>query len=534
MSDLARRLDAIRSELLRSRVVRACAIIQALALAYLTIQVGGGVDTFNPQIMYVAIVPAAFWFGPAGGLATGVVAGLLAGPASPADADPNRAQALWDWVPRLAYFTGVGLTIGIVNHRLQKQSRILRQTTEWLAATTKDALAAREEAERHAAEARRQAARREHVARQIELVHAIDRAILDGASERDIFRLSVEAVGSLTGASFCAILLLDERGAIELVEACPRDDQRFERIAAAYAQLKPGESAAGWAMLQGAPAFSEDIEKDPRYDHLRAIIPDLGFRSTLAVPLKTSDRVVGVIATAFAEPRSFRKSEIERLTRFANQLSVAIEHVRQQEALRNMTFETVLALAESIESRDPYTGGHCKRLVAYAELLAREAGLTGADLETVRFGAALHDSGKVGVPDAVLKKTGPLTPEEWAEMRLHPYIGGQLCKRVSFLRHIYPVVYHHHERYDGTGYPDGLKGDEIPLAARIVTIADAYDAMTSERPYRGAANHEYAVAELRRCAGTQFDPELVELFIRALERERAAGADFGFAEEQAA
>lgn len=132
------------------------------------------------------------------------------------------------------------MTIGVVNQRLQRKSRILRQTTEWLATTTKEALATREEAERHAAEARRQAARREHVARQIELVHSIDRAILDGASERDIFRLSTEAVGSLTGASFCAILLVNETGAIELVETCPRDDQRFERLAAAYAQLKPG------------------------------------------------------------------------------------------------------------------------------------------------------------------------------------------------------------------------------------------------------------------------------------------------------
>lgn len=533
MTDVARRLAAIRSELIRSRVVRVCAVIQALALSYLAIQIAGGVDRFNPQLMYVAIVPAAFWFGPTGGLVAGLVAGVLAGPASPAKAEPYVAQAVWDWAPRMGYFSAVGLTIGIINQRLQRQSRVLRQTTEWLAATTRDALAAREEAERHAAEARKQAARRENVARQIELVHTIDRAILEGASEREIFRLSTEAVARLAGASFCAIILVDERGAIELVEACPRDEERFERLAAAYAQLKPGESAAGWAIVQGQPAYSEDIQKDPRYERVRSLLGDPGFRATLAVPLITSDRVVGVIATAFAEPRTFRRSEIERLKRFAGQLSVAIEHVRQQEALRNMTFETVLALAESIESRDPYTGGHCKRLVAYAELLAREAGLTGADLETVRFGAALHDSGKVGVPDAVLKKAGPLTPEEWAQMRLHPYIGGQLCKRVSFLRHIFPVVYHHHERYDGTGYPDGLRGEAIPLAARIVTIADAYDAMTSERPYRGPANHEYAISELRRCAGTQFDPELVELFIAALERERASG-NATFREQRAA
>lgn len=522
MSARSRRVEAFGWKLLRSQAARACAIVAIIGLSFLLIRAGGGANTFNPQIMYAAIVPAAFWFGPAGGLVAGALAGLAAGPASPAATDPHAAQAIGDWAPRLFYFTAVGVTVGAVNRTLQRKSAVLRQTTEWLAATTQEALEARELAKRHSTEARRQAARHRNAAREIELIHEIDRAILEGAREDALLSLGTLAAARLTGAAFCAILLKDEDGGVGFVEAYPHDKTRVARLLEAYAGLRPGESAAGWALAQGEPAYSEDILTDPRYERLRSLAGDIGFRSSLAAPLVTSERVVGVIATAYDQPRKFRPSEVRRLARFARQLSVAVEHVRQQEALRNMTFETVLALAESIESRDPYTGGHCKRLVTYAELLAREAGITGLELETVRFGAALHDSGKVGVRDAVLQKAGPLTPEEWAEMRLHPYIGGQLCKRVSFLRHIYPVVYHHHERYDGTGYPDGLKGEEIPLAARIVTIADAYDAMTSDRPYRGAADHEYAVSELRRCAGTQFDPDLVERFIAALERERGA------------
>jgi len=193
-------------------------------------------------------------------------------------------------------------------------------------------------------------------------------------------------------------------------------------------------------------------------------------------------------------------------------------HRRKEErtTLKSLTIETVFALAEAIESRDPHTADHCTRLAYYAELVATSLCLTEEQTELIRYGAALHDAGKVGVSDAILKKPGKLTPQEWAEIRLHPYIGGQLCKRVTFLRPVHPIVYYHHERYDGDGYPDGLRGQDIPLAARIVAIADAYDAMTSHRPYRPAMSHAQAVRELRRGAGSQWDPELVPIFLKAL------------------
>jgi HD-GYP domain-containing protein (c-di-GMP phosphodiesterase class II) len=213
---------------------------------------------------------------------------------------------------------------------------------------------------------------------------------------------------------------------------------------------------------------------------------------------------------------------LEQTARFANQLSVCIQNVHHRTMFKGLALDTVFARAEAIESRDPYTGDHCRHLADYADLLAGVLDLSEADKERIRCGAALHDVGKIGVSDAVLKKPGKLTPPEWAEIRLHPYIGGQLCKRVSFLQDAYPIVYHHHERFDGQGYPDGLRREDIPLGARIVSIADAFDAMTSQRPYRVAMSQARAIRELRRGAGRQWDPRLVDAFLEAIHTELPA------------
>jgi len=173
-----------------------------------------------------------------------------------------------------------------------------------------------------------------------------------------------------------------------------------------------------------------------------------------------------------------------------------------------------MALALTIEARDPSTNGHCERLARYAVSLGTALGLAGEDLSALHRGGYLHDVGKVGVPDAVLLKQGPLTAAEFEIMRQHPLIGDTLCAPLQSLRRVRPIVKHHHERCDGSGYPDGLKGDDIPLLARIVGVADVYDALTTDRPYRAALPHAVAVRELR--AGVrmgQYDRRCVEAFL---------------------
>jgi putative nucleotidyltransferase with HDIG domain len=176
--------------------------------------------------------------------------------------------------------------------------------------------------------------------------------------------------------------------------------------------------------------------------------------------------------------------------------------------------QALFGLAEAIEAKDSYTKGHCGRVAGYALALAEECGWKGDDMETMEFGAFLHDIGKIGVRDNVLLKPGPLDEEEWEHMRQHPVMGYEIAKEISMLRPIMPAVRNHHERWDGQGYPDKLAGEHIPLSGRIVAIADAYDALATDRPYKVALPLGESEAILRRNAGKMFDPELVELFCK--------------------
>ncbi len=171
------------------------------------------------------------------------------------------------------------------------------------------------------------------------------------------------------------------------------------------------------------------------------------------------------------------------------------------------------ALSGAIEARDPYIRGHSARVTALAEAAARRLGWSEEQLESLRVGGPLHDIGKLGLSDEVLRKVGRLDPAELAEIREHPKLGARILLRVSALREALPYVLYHHERWDGAGYPSGKAGQEIPLEARLLAIADAFDAMTSDRPYRRALSQEHALAEIERCAGTQFDPELARVFL---------------------
>jgi cyclic di-GMP phosphodiesterase len=176
------------------------------------------------------------------------------------------------------------------------------------------------------------------------------------------------------------------------------------------------------------------------------------------------------------------------------------------------------AFANAIEARDAGTRGHCERLAALASWLGAEAGLAPYEVELVRFGAILHDVGKIGIPDRILLKTGPFEPGELEVMQTHPLVGDQLLEQLPMLQAVRPVVRHHHERWDGTGYPDGLAGADIPRVARVVAVADAVEAMWADRPYRGSLTLAVIIRELEAGAGTQWDPELTRLVLRGIRR----------------
>jgi putative nucleotidyltransferase with HDIG domain len=176
-------------------------------------------------------------------------------------------------------------------------------------------------------------------------------------------------------------------------------------------------------------------------------------------------------------------------------------------------------MVSAIESRDCETKHHCRRVQVYAVMLAQRLGVSPEELVDISYGSLLHDVGKIGVPDSILLKPGKLTDAEWQVMRRHTIIGHQMLSKIKFLRGASDIVLHHHERWDGGGYPQGISGEEIPLGARIFSIIDTYDAMTSKRPYKEALPIATARAEIERCAGTQFDPRIVKEFLRIVDED---------------
>lgn len=236
------------------------------------------------------------------------------------------------------------------------------------------------------------------------------------------------------------------------------------------------------------------------------------------------------------------KKTIEQKTRELEGANRDLKKTNEQleESLRALdeSQNMILTLALALESKDPYTHGHSKRVAEYSLQLARYLGLSEKEQKTLWRAAILHDIGKIGIPDAILNKAGSLTQDEWLVMSSHPERGENICSKLNFAKDILPIIRHHHERYDGKGYPDRLRGEDIPYLARIIAIADAVDAITSYRAYRPQRNWSAAIEELRKGAGSQFDPDLVEVFLELYEKgldqkEEAAASLFSDRIDQA-
>jgi len=479
---LLRRIDdlSLRPPLQRLTApsgARVAAVAVLLMLCLLVIYLAGGVSKFNPQIFWVPILMATFWFGPLAGAVVGLAAGLLVGPYVPLDVASGRGQALADWLPRIFYFVAVALMVGTAHARLRNRNQELVKANERLKAAHRRVLAAKGET-RHSEQVLREAkALQERFAAEVRALQIIDAAVLSGSGEQELMELTARLFGELTQAKTCAVVVpTADSGNLALAAAYGSDGGELARTTELLSHLEAGESVAAWAISHCQPIASENVL---RASEILTARPT--GTAAMAAPIMGNGQCIGALMACFAE-QGFSGERLEQTARFANQLSVCIQNVEHRTLLKGLALDTVFAMAEAIESRDPYTGDHCRHLADYADVLAAGLNLNEVEKEIIRCGAALHDVGKIGVSDAVLKKPSKLTPPEWAEIRLHPYIGGQLCKRVSFLQDTYPIVYHHHERFDGQGYPDGLRGEDIPLGARIVAIADAFDAMTSQRP----------------------------------------------------
>jgi len=237
-------------------------------------------------------------------------------------------------------------------------------------------------------------------------------------------------------------------------------------------------------------------------------------RCRVYVPIFSMDKVVGVISIIGPRKRPELKDRT-LLKGLGGALGLLLDNVR----LYGHEHQAMLhILTSALDQRDGVTEGHSRRVADLSLVVARELGIQGDDLLDIERAGILHDIGKLAVPDAILSKPGPLTPDEWVEMRRHPDVGYQMVRDVPFLGRAAEIIRSHHERFDGAGYPRNLKGEEIPVGARIFAVVDAYDAMTSDRPYRMALSHDEALTEIRRQAGTQFDPVVVVPFFAAVRK----------------
>jgi len=269
---------------------------------------------------------------------------------------------------------------------------------------------------------------------------------------------------------------------------------------------------------EGKPILTSNALQDPRFRDSKSIFL-YAIRSILCVPLLIKEKVIGVIyIDSRIRQGIFKEEDKELLMSIANQAAIAIENARLYEELENTYLQVIKTLANAIEAKSPYTKGHSERVTEYAIKIGRTLGFTTQQLKELEIAAILHDVGKIGVKEEILNKPGKLEPEEMEEIKKHPKIGYDIISPINLPEAVKLSVLHHQERYDGKGYPDGITGDDINIYARIIAVCDSYDAMTSDRIYRPHLPKEVAIEEIKKNAGTQFDPIIVKAFLKAFSK----------------
>ena len=321
----------------------------------------------------------------------------------------------------------------------------------------------------------------------------------------------LKLIGREMAVENSSIMLAQPGGQTLVVKASygPRADKVMGQ------ERRYGEGVAGWVAEYKEMLLVSDVSESPVFS--TEFSTDYTGVSFLCVPLVLQERTLGVLnLTGKTNGEPFTDADRDFVHAIAGQIAVAIDNARLYDTIQQNSFNAVQALAESLEARDPYTSGHSARVTDYAVRVAKTLGVSDTSMQTLRYASRLHDIGKLGIDEATLHKNDELSDDEWGMIREHPVKGERIVQWLGFLDRAKPVVRHHHERWDGSGYPDGLKGEEIPFLTRILSVADCYDAMTSQRPYRSALSRHEALTELDCEKSKQFDPAIVHQFSRVI------------------
>jgi len=343
----------------------------------------------------------------------------------------------------------------------------------------------------------------------LSILYNISQVISSTLKLDNILKVILDFSVKISGANRGSVMLLDEKKGVFSIRVAHNLSERIIR----EITFTKDENTVGWVVKNKRPLYIKDLEKDKRFLKKEGI--DYKLNQLLIIPIIIEGKVKGVIN--LDNNTSFTDDTINLLKSFSEQAAVAINNARLYQKIQDSYFEIVKALAQAIEAKDPYTHGHSERVMKYSLMIAQKFSLSKEEKDLLRYAAILHDVGKIGVRGIILNNPNGLTTEEYGEVKRHSIIGENIISPIELLQPIRPLIRHHHEWCNGKGYPDGLSKEDIPLGARILAVADAYDAMKSDRPYRKALTEETAIQELKRGNGTQFDPKIVEIFLEILK-----------------
>ena len=358
-------------------------------------------------------------------------------------------------------------------------------------------------------------------------IQRASQSILTGTEYADIMPSVLNLFIKSIGFSRGMVMLVDEQaGVLRYVHGVGDGSEYLEALEGYQIPLDRQQNILARVASSGKPVIAMDADQI-KLNPNNLIIRNFQPKSFVILPLKAQGKVIGLLAADLTQDDGeVPTPKQEFLDSFANQMALALENVKMYQELQAGSLRSIQALATAVEARDPYTRGHSERVAGMSVELGLRLELPHSQLRQMRDLCLLHDIGKIGISDQILLKPKPLTPEEFAVIRSHPVIGQMIISPLQLQGEEVAIVRSHHERYDGTGYPDGLRGEDIPLPVRIATICDAFDAMTSDRPYRKALPVLKAMDELVARSGRQFDPALVDLFLEMIRQQEIDPASY--------
>ena len=344
----------------------------------------------------------------------------------------------------------------------------------------------------------------------IKVMHEIDTGILSTIKSKEILDMVARLIARLIPCDRATIMLVDAEKQAFIYTA------GFGADFVPKGSVVPFKDTSAAAILKTGRAVYEANLKDVKdLLPLEKRFAAEGFLSHIRVPISLKGGIIGILTVGSKRPAAYSAEDLSTLENLASQIGVALENARRVEDLDALFIGTVKSLSAAIDAKSKWTAGHSERVCAYAMKIGSTLGLNPKELKELELASLLHDIGKIGTYESILEKPGKLTDEEMAIVKEHPGKGAEILAPIKQLKAILPAIKYHQEYYDGSGYPEGIKGEAIPRYARIISVADTVDAMGADRPYRKGRPWEAIIAEIKRCSGTQFDPQVVDAFLRA-------------------